>query len=155
MSRRNLLKRSIVIPSLASVAVWKTPILNAVILPSHAQTSCAAINSTLIQISDEQGFNFEISNNCITSIVSSSSDSADLFIELVATNIIGAVAAAEISMNYNQNSVPIVHNFLPDSQTNNIPFIIGLDSFSQDVGVSLELNYFSTTATLEVRVLIS
>ena len=155
MKRRQALVKGFVIPALGGTAIWQTPLVSSVILPAHAQTSCASVASSLFRVTDQQGFEFSLRNNCIESISGTQSSSAELFIELGASQIKGTVAAAHITMNYSQNPIPRNHSFLPDSQSNNVPFIISLDDFSSNTMVRLELNYFESSGILEVRVLLN
>ena len=155
MSRRRYLKQSLVIPSMVGVSVWNTPFVNVVMLPAHAQTSSSTVRSALFRITSQQGFNFEVINNRVVSVSGSMSDSADLLIKLVGSQIKGAVRAADITMNYSQNGVPTNHSFLPDAQSGNTPFVIHLDDLAPNIRVSLELNYFESISTLEVSVLLN
>ena len=157
MNRRNLIIYSSGLPAAFRFSKWTTPIVGSIVLPAHAQTSCAAIVSSLFSISNQQSFNFEVSNSCPTAIAGSASTSADLIIELDNPALMGTVRAADIIMNYSQTVSR--QEFLSDTQSNNVPFMIELDNYENSVGalfsVSLELNYFQSTDLLEVSVSIS
>jgi len=157
MNRRDLIIYSSALPTAIKLTKWTTPAISLITLPAHAQTSCLTITSALFRISDQQSFNFEVSDNCPIDIVGSSSASADLIIELDSPALLGTIRAAIITMNYNQTASR--HEFLPDAQSNNVPFMIQLDNYESSAGalfsVSLELNYFQSTDLLEVSVLLS
>ena len=157
MNRRNLIIFSSGLPGVLKITKWTAPIVSSIVLPAHAQTSCSVVVSALFSITSQQGFIFEASDNCPTAILDSSSTSPDLIIELDDPRLLGTVRAADITMNYSQTESR--HEFLPDSQSNNVPFTIELDNYENSAGalfsVSLELNYFESTDVLEASVSLS
>jgi hypothetical protein len=153
VNRRKLITYSLGTSAFIVLNKWHPPIVNSIVLPSHAQTSCSELTSPLFRISSIQRFNIEVSNSCPVQILSSSSNAADLVIELVNPALIGTVRAADITMNYSQNTRR--HEFLPDSQSNNVPFTIELDNLEASDAqftVNIELNYFQSTDVLEVTI---
>lgn len=156
MNRRKLIIYGTGMPAALRIAKWTAPIISAVALPAHAQTSCSATASSLFRVTNQQGFDFVVSESCATAVIGSTSSSADLIIELDTPTLMGTVRAANITMNYSQTTSR--HAFLPDSQSGNVPFTIELDDYEVSTGavisVSLELNYFEIIDTLEVTVLL-
>lgn len=158
MSRRKFIAYGVGVSAFLGISKWKTPIVNAVMLPAHAQTSasCSALKSPLFSVTTKQGLDFQLSNNCITSVSDSFSESADIIIEFKPTPIKGTVAAADFVMNYSGKTKFL--SFLPDDQSKNQPFILPLDDYELSTGekfsISLELNY-SQSKGLEVSVLIN